>query len=135
MTPEPGRQELARLIDAKGLDLANVSRSLGMNHAYLQQFIRGGTPRWLREDNRQTLEGILGTKLDFLRPPPKEPKRPAASAEKSAAIAPDKVGRFVNQPEQLALLDLWDAIELERDRIRLLRMLKAFVSDAAAKRG
>lgn len=61
------RAVLAALIERNGEDFASLSRLLGRNAAYVQQFIRRGVPRKLDEDDRRTLaryfnvpERILG---------------------------------------------------------------------------
>jgi phage repressor protein C with HTH and peptisase S24 domain len=50
-----GRAALERLIDERGEDYVSLSRLLGRNAAYVQQFIKRGVPRRLAEDDRRTL--------------------------------------------------------------------------------
>lgn len=61
------RSTLDQLIRERGEDYASLSRLLGRNAAYIQQFIRRGTPKKLDEDDRRTLaryfrvdEAVLG---------------------------------------------------------------------------
>jgi hypothetical protein len=61
------RTTLDQLIRERGEDYASLSRLLGRNAAYIQQFIRRGTPKKLDEDDRRTLaryfridEALLG---------------------------------------------------------------------------
>lgn len=56
------RQKLNHLIEQHNppTDLAKVSRAIGKNHAYLQQFIRRGVPRTLPEAVRYALAEFLG---------------------------------------------------------------------------
>jgi Peptidase S24-like len=61
------RTALDQLIRDRGDDYASLSRLLGRNAAYIQQFIRRGTPRKLDEEDRRTLaryfrvdEAVLG---------------------------------------------------------------------------
>ncbi len=49
------RSTLAGLADEAGTSLAWLSRALGRNQAYLQQFVKRGTPRRLDEDDRRWL--------------------------------------------------------------------------------
>lgn len=49
------RSTLAGLADEAGTSLAWLSRALGRNDAYLQQFVRRGTPRRLDEEDRRWL--------------------------------------------------------------------------------
>jgi hypothetical protein len=65
--PNDPRKVLERLCAERGEDFAGLSRLLGKNAAYIQQFIRRGTPKRLREEERRTLaryfqvsEAILG---------------------------------------------------------------------------
>ena len=64
--PDP-REALDELIRTRGEDYASLSRLLGRNAAYIQQFIRRGVPRKLDEEDRRTLaryfridEAVLG---------------------------------------------------------------------------
>src|SRR5690348_6312367 len=54
------REALARLLKEKGEDFAGLSRLIGKNPAYIQQFIKRGTPRKLDEDDRRTIARYLG---------------------------------------------------------------------------
>jgi phage repressor protein C with HTH and peptisase S24 domain len=49
------RSTLAGLVDEAGTSLAWLSRALGRNDAYLQQFVKRGTPRRLDEEDRRWL--------------------------------------------------------------------------------
>ena len=49
------RSTLAGLADEAGTSLAWLSRALGRNDAYLQQFVKRGTPRRLNEEDRRWL--------------------------------------------------------------------------------
>lgn len=49
------RAALDALIQEKGEDYASLSRMLGRNAAYIQQFIKRGTPRRLAEEDRRLL--------------------------------------------------------------------------------
>ena len=66
---EPGEQRavIARLIKERREDFASLSRLLGKNAAYMQQFIKRGTPRKLSEDDRKTLARHLGVDEQLLR--------------------------------------------------------------------
>lgn len=55
VTPTHVRTTLARLALEHGESLAALSRLIGRNDAYLQQFIRRGTPERLAEDDRLKL--------------------------------------------------------------------------------
>lgn len=49
------RAELQRLIEERREDYAGLSRMLGRNPAYIQQFIKRGSPRRLAEEDRRRL--------------------------------------------------------------------------------
>src|SRR5262245_45997483 len=49
------RQVLERLCAERGENFASLSRMIGRNDAYIQQFLRKGTPRQLKERERRTL--------------------------------------------------------------------------------
>lgn len=53
------RKKIARLITERGLNYAKVSLSIGKNIAYIQQFIKNGSPRRLGEVERQKLARLL----------------------------------------------------------------------------
>ncbi len=54
-------------IKSRDLNMAEVSRKIGRNHAYIQQFIDRGVPRTLNEGVREKLAPILGLQPDDLR--------------------------------------------------------------------
>lgn len=54
MTSNP-RQVLERLCVERGENFASLSRLVGRNDAYIQQYLRKGTPRQLKERERRTL--------------------------------------------------------------------------------
>lgn len=54
-TSEQVRATVQRLADAQGESLAELSRMIGKNSAYLQQFVKRGSPIWLAEDDRLLL--------------------------------------------------------------------------------
>lgn len=55
MDLDPARLRLLQLVTDNDTDLATVSRAIGRNHAYLQQYIKRGTPRTLPEDVREAI--------------------------------------------------------------------------------
>lgn len=54
MTSDP-RRTLESLCSERGEDFAGLSRMLGRNPAYIQQFVRRGVPRRLSESDRKSL--------------------------------------------------------------------------------
>jgi hypothetical protein len=60
MANEDARAALQRLIDERGEDYAGLSRLLGRNAAYVQQYIKRGSPKRLAEDDRRLLARYFG---------------------------------------------------------------------------
>jgi phage repressor protein C with HTH and peptisase S24 domain len=76
------RAALERLIEEQGADYAGVSRLIGRNPAYIQQYIKRGTPRRLAEEDRRTIAAFFGVSEDLLGGPP------AATPEAGLARVP-----------------------------------------------
>jgi repressor LexA len=70
--PDP-RTALATLAAARGDSLAALSAMLGRNAAYLQQYVRRGSPRVLGERDRRLLSEYLGVSEATLGAPPDRP--------------------------------------------------------------
>lgn len=66
------RAALERLIRERGEDYASLSRLIGRNPAYMQQFIKRGTPRVLAEGDRRLLARYFGVSEELLGAPPAE---------------------------------------------------------------
>ena len=64
------RTTLQRLIDERGEDYASLSRLLGRNSAYVQQYIKRGSPKKLPEDDRRVLARYFGVSEELLGGPP-----------------------------------------------------------------
>jgi hypothetical protein len=72
------RTVLARLIQERREDYAGLSRLLGRNPAYIQQFIKRGTPRHLAEGDRRTLARYFGIDESLLGGRGSSPPAPSA---------------------------------------------------------
>lgn len=66
---DPVRQLLVAEAEKRGETLASLSKRLGKNHAYLQQFVRRGVPTELPERVRHELAALLGLEEARLRGP------------------------------------------------------------------
>jgi hypothetical protein len=64
------RAALNELIRKSGDDYSSLSRLLGRNAAYIQQFIKRGSPRMLSEGDRRTLASFFGVAEQVLGGPP-----------------------------------------------------------------
>lgn len=76
MTDTEARAALQRLIEERREDYAGLSRLLGRNPAYVQQYIRRGTPRRLGEEDRRTLARYFGVAEERLGGPAPQPGGP-----------------------------------------------------------
>jgi phage repressor protein C with HTH and peptisase S24 domain len=63
------RQALDQLIQQKGSSYAAISRMIGRNASYIQQFIRRGSPRQLEEQDRTMLAQFFGVDEKVLGAP------------------------------------------------------------------
>jgi hypothetical protein len=69
---DPARARLVELAAARGVSLSALSGLLGRNAAYLQQYVRKGSPRKLEENDRRTLAEFLGVDEAELGAPARE---------------------------------------------------------------
>ncbi len=63
------RENLDRLVRERGVSYSALSEMLGRNAAYIQQFIRKGSPRKLDEADRRVLAEFFGVSEDMLGAP------------------------------------------------------------------
>lgn len=69
---DPARTRLVALAAERGVSLSALSGLLGRNAAYLQQFVRKGSPRKLEENDRRTLADFFGVDEAELGAPPRD---------------------------------------------------------------
>jgi hypothetical protein len=85
------RETLDRLIQERGTDYTAMSRLLGRNAAYIQQFIRRGSPRKLDEEDRRKLAKYFGVDELLLGgqvSPSRDPLRRVAWLDVAASAGP-----------------------------------------------
>ena len=70
MTDDEARENLRRLIKERRESYAALSRHLGRNPAYLQQYVTRGSPARLDERDRDILAKLLGVDGELLGGPP-----------------------------------------------------------------
>lgn len=95
------REALERAAAARGESLAALSRLIGRNAAYLQQFVMRGSPRLLAETDRRKLARYLGISDVALGGPPAEGLVPVARVDAGAAAGR---GRLVESERRSTLL-------------------------------
>lgn len=64
------RIELEHLIQERGEEYSSLSRLIGRNQAYIQQFLKRGTPRKLDDEDRRVLARYFGVDEEVLGGPP-----------------------------------------------------------------
>jgi len=85
MLPDP-RIVLERLCAERGEDFAGLSRMLGRNAAYIQQYVRRGVPRRLKEEERRKLARYFAISEAMLGGPPDLPGRDGLVAVNRTAV-------------------------------------------------
>jgi len=97
-----------------GLTLTDLSKKIGANQAYLQQFIRRGIPKVLPEDKREAFAALLAVTPDALR---------GAAPGKGAprTVAPDAVAQTPEEQEALRIFRSLSAAQ----QVKALGVLRA----------
>jgi phage repressor protein C with HTH and peptisase S24 domain len=70
------RLVLERLCVERGEDFAGLSRMLGRNPAYIQQYVRRGVPKRLKEEERRKLARYFSVPETLLGGPPESQQEP-----------------------------------------------------------
>lgn len=84
---EHARIALDRLIAERGENYADLSRLIGRNPAYIQQFIKRGTPRKLDEEDRRVLARYFGVPEQMLGGATAQAAAPARMRGMPAVVA------------------------------------------------
>lgn len=113
---EEVRKKIARLIVEKGLNYAQVSLAIGKNIAYIQQFIKNGSPRRLGEVERHKLAQILRVDEQELTDLPLNTSGTSASAVNS-----DILGVIIENVEEW--LDSRSAQMSPQDKAELIKLI------------
>ena len=97
------RVVLERMCVDRGEDFAGLSRMLGRNPAYIQQYIRRGVPKRLKEEERRKLARYFAVPETMLGGPPEDAGRadglitvqrpPVAVAAGPGAIVSEELGQ------------------------------------------
>lgn len=106
---DPVRIFLAAEIARQDMDMANLSKRIGMNQTYIQQFLRRGIPRKLPEDVRQKLaaelrvdEAILGGKPQVRARLKKDPDLDVQNIDEFNAMSEAGGGVAFDEEEKVA---------------------------------
>lgn len=95
------RQALADAAATRGESLAALSRLIGRNAAYLQQFVARGTPRLLAEADRRKLARYLGIADAALGGPLAEGMIAVARVDAGASAGPGRAVEAERRSEML----------------------------------
>jgi phage repressor protein C with HTH and peptisase S24 domain len=123
------REELQRLIDERGEDYSSLSRLIGRNAAYVQQFIKRGVPRRLAEQDRRLLARYFDVSEELLGGPSLEertqelvlvPRLEVGAAAGAGAINSEERARshFAFDPKWLRTLGTGNAEQLSIIRVQ-----------------
>lgn len=129
MTSSDPRGVLERLIVERREDYAALSRLIGRNAAYIQQFIKRGTPRKLAEDDRRTLARYFGVEEHLLGGPSSVSSAvssdliPIARYSVAASAGPGAIAGFERTVAQLGFSKGW-LDQLTRARPEDLSIIK-----------
>jgi phage repressor protein C with HTH and peptisase S24 domain len=93
------RLVLERLCAERGEDFAGLSRMLGRNAAYIQQYVRRGVPRRLREEERGKLARYFGISETLLGAPESDapPAEGLVSVKRHPVMVSAGPGAIVNE--------------------------------------
>jgi phage repressor protein C with HTH and peptisase S24 domain len=125
---EDPRLALDRLIRERGEDYLSLSRLLGRNAAYVQQYIKRGTPRRLAEDDRRRLARYFSVDEAVLGGPPSQsptdnfvavPRLDVDASAGPGALDPAEggVGSIAFDPAWLRRLGVTDSGRLSMMRV------------------
>lgn len=123
------RLSLDRLIAERGENYADLSRLIGRNPAYIQQFIKRGTPRKLDEEDRRILaryfgvpEQVLGGASAPVAAVPRMRGMPAVVAVPRLALGASAGGGTLDEDERAAGVMAFDAHWLRHLGVRPQRV-------------
>lgn len=110
------RKKIGRLIVEKGLNYAQVSLAIGKNVAYIQQFIKNGSPRRLGEVERHKLAQILRVDEQELTDLPLN-----ATGSAAASVNSDILGIIIENVE--TWLEERSAKMSPKDKAELIKLI------------
>lgn len=101
------RMALRRLIAERGVDMSAVSKAIGKNHAYIQQYLMRGVPADLSYKTALALSDYFGCGLDLFgmkvgpaRPASgTRPRHPVQSVRRLMGLSPAQFARALGEKE------------------------------------
>lgn len=85
---DDSRTALDRLLTERGVDYAQLSARIGRNPAYIQQYIKRGSPRRLAEEDRARIAAYLGVPEAMLGGPVQRVAAPARAGGSAMVLVP-----------------------------------------------
>jgi phage repressor protein C with HTH and peptisase S24 domain len=85
---EDPRAALDRLLSERGIDYVRLSEKIGRNAAYIQQYIKRGSPRRLAEQDRARIAAYLGVPEAMLGGPVQRFAAPARARASDMVLVP-----------------------------------------------
>ena len=116
------RKKIARLIREKGYNYARISLAIGKNIAYIQQFIKNGSPRRLGEVERKKMALLLQVDEQELTDLPLQP-----SDNSQAVMKPEILSLIIEKIEHWLILR--NASLSPRDKAELIKLIYLKVYD------
>lgn len=120
-----------------------ASRAIGHDHAYIQQYIRRGVPRWLKETDRELLVALYELDADRLRPPSRSTNltrfrvaagnKPPRDGDKQANIDFPGLNEVISEPGVVELVGAYMRIAADKDKKLAVSMVTALSRRAALR--
>lgn len=113
-----------------------ASYAIGRDHAYIQQYIRHGKPRWLSEADRNALVERYGLDADMLRPPLRlaRVEHAGLQSHQQPRLDAETRRRIENEPCLLQIVLSWPWIVDDADKRRATNIVLAFANKGRAAR-
>lgn len=115
---------LAEIMKARRMNQSDVARALGITPQAVGQWGKHGGTMPTGAKLKKIADALSVTEADLVSPV----GSPFADFGLPAAISAPKKSRLVDKPDELALLEFWDDLGSEEERIRAFRILKAAAS-------
>ena len=126
---DDARSYLLRLLRTQDVDLKSASRAVGMNDAYIQQYIRRGKPNWLPEEIRAVLVREYGADPERLKPLAlRAPQVLAGGQEQGGEVQPPDQHQLADDSRLVELVSIWVRLTDERQKLALV-ILKNLVGN------
>jgi len=114
--PDDARRYLREALAQIGVPMKHASELVGKSHAYIQQYLERGIPKWLPEPIRAALVTAYGLDADRLRPPP-------AKLHQRFDIHSQQFNQFRHDPHAVEVVELFTGLD-ERSRLVVVELMR-----------